>query len=50
MEIDYSCTQLPEDELAELLRRRRDEAVKEARKEREHWAKVRRFQFLGGMA
>lgn len=50
MEIDYSFSQLPEDELAELLERRQSEAAEETRKEAERWAKARRFRFAGGMA
>jgi len=50
MEIDYSYSQLPDDELAELLERRKREVAEDARKEAHRWDRARRFRFVGGMA
>jgi len=49
MEIDYSDTQLPWDELSELLAKRKKEADAEDRQNRERWRKARSFRFRGGM-
>ncbi|MFO0884835.1 MAG: hypothetical protein U0894_11725 [Pirellulales bacterium] len=49
MEIDYSDTQLPWDELSELLARRKKEAEADAKQNRERWQKARNFRFQGGM-
>jgi hypothetical protein len=49
MEIDYSYTQLNNDELAELLERRRQEENLATAKDQARWQKARSFRFQGGM-
>lgn len=49
MEIDYSDSQLPWDELSELLAERKKEAEADEKKNRERWSKARSFTFRGGM-
>lgn len=49
MEIDYSDSQLPWDELSELLANRKKEAEAAAKQERERMQKARDFRFRAGM-
>ncbi len=48
-QIDYSCTQLSDDEMAELFERNRQEDERDKTKEELRWAKARHFRFSGGM-
>lgn len=47
--IDFSDSQLPEEELTIFLARKRIEQAADVLKEKRHWEKARSFRFVGGM-
>lgn len=47
--IDYTDTQLPDDEMAEFLKKRAAHDEQDAQKEKARWAKARGFRYSGGM-
>lgn len=49
MQIDYSDTQLDEEDMCELLERRASELANENKQDAQRWAKARSFRFVGGV-
>jgi|GEM_PF-3753532 len=49
MDIDYHYSDLPENEIAEHMERRRRETVSEAQKDKARRIKMNNFRFQGGM-
>lgn len=48
-EIDYSDTQLSDDEVREHMRQRSEQAARDDAKNRERWRRAKGFHFSGGM-